>query len=328
MRSRKSVKKKIQLYGWSLFIFKPKNKIRKAISFIIQNNFFENFIIFLIVISSITLAIENPLMDPDSTFVNVLFIIDTILTSIFILEAILKIITHGFMFWGKNSYIRNGWNIIDFIIIIFSLLSFAFNNQVRALKAIRLLRILKPLRVISRNEGLKVAVQALLISIPNIGNVLIISLLFFIIFAIICVNFFKGQFFYCYNTNTDEYETIISSLNGNPINNQRDWLDNGSLWINNDANFDDVLHGILALFEMSTTEGWVEYMYLSGATNGIGNQPKRQTNVWVPIFFIIFMLFGSLFILNLFVGVVIGTFKTEKENIGKNFCLPVIKKNG
>lgn len=79
---------------------------------------------------------------------------------------------------------------------------------------------------------------------------------------------------------------------------------------------------------MSTTEGWVEYMYLSGATNGIGNQPKRQTNVWVPIFFIIFMLFGSLFILNLFVGVVIGTFKTEKENIGKNFCLPVIKKNG
>lgn len=92
----------------------------------------------------------------------------------------------------------------------------------RVFKAIRLLRILRPLRVISRNQGLKVAVQALLLAIPNIGNVLIISLLFFIIFAIICVNFFKGQFAYCYNTNTDEYEFIINTLNGNLITNVHD----------------------------------------------------------------------------------------------------------
>ena len=37
-------------------------------------------------------------MDPDSTLVRVLFIFDTILTSIFIVEAVLKIITYGFMF--------------------------------------------------------------------------------------------------------------------------------------------------------------------------------------------------------------------------------------
>lgn len=72
---------------------------------------------------------------------------------------------------------------------------------------------------------------------------------------------------------------------------------------------------------MSTTEGWVDYMYLAGATKGIDVQPRRETHPWVPVFFIIFILFGSLFILNLLVGVVIGTFNSEKENIGKNFLL-------
>lgn len=72
---------------------------------------------------------------------------------------------------------------------------------------------------------------------------------------------------------------------------------------------------------MSTTENWADYMYLAGSTRGIGTQPKRESNAFFPIFFIIFILFGSFFILNLFVGVVIGTFNSEKDNIGKNFLL-------
>lgn len=59
-------------------------------------------------------------------------------------------------------------------------------------------------------------------AIPNIGNVLIISLLFFMIFGIICVNFLKGQFYYCYNYNTDEYDYIVNSLNGMSIDNEYD----------------------------------------------------------------------------------------------------------
>jgi len=77
---------------------------------------------------------------------------------------------------------------------------------------------------------------------------------------------------------------------------------------------------------MSTTEGWVDVMYLGWATTNINEQPKRETNPWVPIFFIIFILFGSLFILNLFVGVVIGTFNNEKKNIGKYSLLTETQK--
>lgn len=81
------------------------------------------------------------------------------MTGIFTIECVLKIVAKGFLFNGKPSYLRSAWNILDFVIVIFSVVSiFANSESVKAFKVFRLLRILRPLRVISRNEGLKVAV--------------------------------------------------------------------------------------------------------------------------------------------------------------------------
>ena len=55
--------------------------------------------------------------------------------------------------------------------------------------------------------------------------------------------------------------------------------------------------------------------------NGIGMQPVELNNKWKSLFFIIFIIFGNFFILNLFVGVVISTFNTQKDVIGKDFLL-------
>ncbi len=51
--------------------------------------------------------------------------------------------------------------------------------------------------MISKNEGLRLGVQSLIMSIPDILNVFIISLLFFLVFGIFSVNYFKGSFYYC-----------------------------------------------------------------------------------------------------------------------------------
>ena len=66
-----------------------------------------------------------------------------------------------------------------------------------ALRVLRLLRVLRPLRFISKNEGLKVAIQALIIGIPEIFNIILIALLFLLIFAIMGVNFYKGLYYNC-----------------------------------------------------------------------------------------------------------------------------------
>ena len=44
------------------------------------------------------------------------------MTIVFTIEAVLKIIAVGFLFAGKNSYIREAWNILDFVIVASALL--------------------------------------------------------------------------------------------------------------------------------------------------------------------------------------------------------------
>ena len=86
----------------------------------VRNKWFDYVILIFIVISSIQLAIENPLQDPDGQLSQVMFVINTVLTVIFVFEALAKIIASGLMLNGTDSYLRSTWNIIDFIIVLFS----------------------------------------------------------------------------------------------------------------------------------------------------------------------------------------------------------------
>lgn len=106
-----------------MWLFSPDNCFRTHIANTIKKGQFEGFILLLIAISSILLALDNPLNNPDSYLVYVLGISDIVLTSFFIFEAFLKIIAHGFLINGENSYLRIGWNIIDFAVVITSTLS-------------------------------------------------------------------------------------------------------------------------------------------------------------------------------------------------------------
>lgn len=83
-------------------------------------------------------------------------------------------------------------NKVDFLIVCLSLISMtSLPDGLRAFKCFRILR------MINKNEGLKVAVRALFRAIPNIANVTLIMLLFFLIFAVIFVSQFKGKFYFC-----------------------------------------------------------------------------------------------------------------------------------
>lgn len=114
---------------------------------------FDFTILLLILMCSVLLAIDNPLNNPNGTLHDVLMKLDYFMTAAFTIEATLKIVASGFLFNGKKSYIRNPWNILDFLIVIFSIvgLYFGSNSKLKVVKVLRLLRVLRPLRVISRN---------------------------------------------------------------------------------------------------------------------------------------------------------------------------------
>ena len=98
-------------------------------------------------------------------------------------------------------YLRVSWNQLDFFVVIVSVTNLAIGSEsnpaLKSLRALRALRALRPLRMISRNEGLKIVVNALFAAIPQLGNVTMVSGLAMFIFAILGINFFKGQFFRC-----------------------------------------------------------------------------------------------------------------------------------
>lgn len=154
---------------------------------------------FLILVSSLQLAFETYIMkepeDSNIKFVNEVF--GEIFTYCFVVECLLKVVALGFMM-DTGSYLRESWNQLDFFIVATSLIDRALaNSEIAAFRILRMLRILRPLRVVSHNVQLKMIVIALLDAGGSILNVIIVVLVVWLMFAIFAINTFKGHFFYC-----------------------------------------------------------------------------------------------------------------------------------
>jgi hypothetical protein len=124
-----------------------------------------------IIVSSICLALDNPLNDPNSNFSHNLNKIDIICTVVFTFEAMAKIVAYGLWECGSKSYLRSEWNILDFFVVTLTLLSYMIGNtktDLSIIKILRLIKVLKPLRALSRNEGLKLSINALRVAFPEI----------------------------------------------------------------------------------------------------------------------------------------------------------------
>merc|ERR1719387_2535948 len=108
------------------------------------------------------------------------------------------------LIWGKGTYLMNPWNRLDFIVVMIPYIEMlAGDANINALKTLRILRALRPLRVISRNQNLKLVVNTLFKSVPELCNLVIVGALFFLIFGLFCVNYLKGSFYMCQTLTED-----------------------------------------------------------------------------------------------------------------------------
>jgi len=114
---------------------------------------------------------------------------------LFIGEAFFKIVVSGFYF-GENTYLKDPWNILDFVIVLFSILTWFLEiflgTSISFVRSFRALRALRPLRVVSTNEGMKTVVDALFHSIPALSNVILIVLLIILVFSILGIMLLVG----------------------------------------------------------------------------------------------------------------------------------------
>lgn len=172
------------------------------------------------------------------------------------------------------------------------------------MKVFRIMRVLRPLRLIARNEGLKLAINSLVFSIPFMLNLLLVCFIFFLMFGIFGVNFFKGTFYKCVDIELEGVTTMW------------DCMDRGGNWVNEKLNFDNILQAMISLYVIASTEGWIDMMWLGVDSRGIKMQPHKDNQLYWSIFYIGFIVVGSFFIMNLFAGVVVDSFNQEREKIG------------
>ena len=60
--------------------------------------------------------------------------------------------------------------------------------------------------------------------------------------------------------------------------------------------------GLLALLQVATFKGWMDIMYDAVDITDVDQQPRYEETMWNYIFFVIFIIFGAFFTLNLFIG--------------------------
>jgi voltage-gated cation channel len=130
------------------------------------------------------------------------------------------------------------------------------------------------------------------------------------------VQFFGGKFFKCLDEDGELLNITI-------VNDRWQCEALNYSWVNSKITFDHVGMGYLALFQVATFEGWMEVMADSVDSRGVDLQPAREANLYAYIYFVIFIICGSFFTLNLFIGVIIDNFNMLKKKVKTRlrYCL-------
>ncbi|XP_069345495.1 voltage-dependent L-type calcium channel subunit alpha-1C isoform X17 [Eulemur rufifrons] len=301
----------------AFFVFSPSNRFRLQCHRIVNDTIFTNLILFFILLSSISLAAEDPVQH--TSFRNhILFYFDIVFTTIFTIEIALKMTAYG-AFLHKGSFCRNYFNILDLLVVSVSLISFGIQSSaINVVKILRVLRVLRPLRAINRAKGLKHVVQCVFVAIRTIGNIVIVTTLLQFMFACIGVQLFKGKLYTC----SDSSKQTEAECKGNYITYKDGEVDHPIIqprsWENSKFDFDNVLAAMMALFTVSTFEGWPELLYRSIDSHTEDKGPIYNYRVEISIFFIIYIIIIAFFMMNIFVGFVIVTFQEQGEQEYKN----------
>uniref|UniRef100_A0A8B9LMI9 Calcium channel, voltage-dependent, L type, alpha 1S subunit, b n=1 Tax=Astyanax mexicanus TaxID=7994 RepID=A0A8B9LMI9_ASTMX len=301
----------------SFFIFGPENKFRKLCHRAINATPFTNFILLLILLSSISLAAEDAI-DPKSFRNKILAYADIVFTTVFTIEIVLKMTVYGAIL-HTGSFCRNAFNILDLIVVVVSLLSMGLESSaISVIKILRVLRVLRPLRALNRAKGLKHVVQCVVVAIQTTGNIILVTMLLNFMFACIGVQLYKGKFYSC----TDPLKLTEEECQGTFVKHVRNSLHDKEIgqrqWVNSDFNFDNVPNAMLALFTVSTFEGWPELLYKAIDSDAEDRGPVFNNRMDTSLFFVIYLIIIAFFMMNIFVGFVIVTFREQGEQEFKN----------
>lgn len=236
---------------------------------IAESRLFNNFILWVILAAGVLVGTQTYFHHSP-----LLESLDLVILLIFTVEFFIKLFAEGNQPW---RYFRDPWNVFDFLIVAICWLAHVM-PEINAgfVAVIRLARVLRVLRLVQALPQLKILVDAMLKSIPSMGYVGVLLLLLFYIYGAMGVFLFAK---------------------------------------NDPVNFGNLHTAMMSLFQISTLEGWGDIMKINifGCNHPIfGYAENGCTNPeghgWVAaLYFISFVLIGTMIVLNLFIGVIMNS---------------------
>ncbi|KAM6937857.1 sodium channel protein type 4 subunit alpha B-like [Xenentodon cancila] len=255
-------------------------KFRRVCVLIVQHRCFDHFFIFIILLSSAALAFEDIYLPQRPVLQMVLDKADVVFTYLFLVEMLLKWFAFGF-----RKYFSSFWCWLDFLILDVSLFSLIANMQGYSTEPLRALRIL---RILSRFKGTRMVLQTLAESLPPISGMFLVVVFVWLLFSIMGVNMFAGKFQYCFNETSKEYML----MNKSDCYALMEANNTDLRWLNEKFNFDNVGMGFVSLLILMASAGWLGIMYSAVDSTQVENEPGYESNLYIYLYFVIFIIFG------------------------------------
>lgn len=239
-----------------------------------ESNYFATGAAAMIIVASVLIGLEANLTPEElqnDNYMRPFVVMENLIYAFFVIELFLHMLAVEF---DVIEYTSDRWNIFDFLVVVGSKMPSA-GAEIVVLRLVRILRVLKLLKAFPE---LGVIVNALIMGVSSISYIAIMIILSFYMFGILASTFFR----------------------------QNDPFHFGRLHIS-----------MYSLFQIATLDNWGDIMFVN--VYGCDVYPPRPTQTarqlslctsphaggaWAAIFFIIFVVFGALVMLTLFVGVV------------------------
>lgn len=324
-------------YNNSLYIFTPRNPIRRLCQRIVgpgrgSERFdgvepnkhlwyaFSAFIYAAIVAMVILACVTTPLYQKEYFNTHAFSVenwfvwIDAAFAVLFSVEALIKVVADGF-FWTPNAYFRSSWGLIDAVVLITLWINVItlFQNDGAVSRAVGAFKALRALRLLNVSDSARDTFHSLIvIGWWKILSAAFVSLSLIIPFAIYGVNLFAGKLLACNDGDAGNFlYDCFAEYNNQPFN----WnVLSPRVAANPYYSFDDFSSSLFILFQIVSQEGWVDVSFAVQAITGLGMQPSFGASTYNAVFFVIYNLLGTVFVLTLFISVFMRNY-TEQTGV-------------
>ena len=298
----------------SLFCLKLDNRLRQTCCMLIEWRWFDRIILSIIATNCIFMAMEDPPNQNEANSYNeMLSTAGIFFQSCFMLEATIKVIARGFLL-GKATYLRDWWNVLDFVTVFLGLLEYVAlsGSSASALRAFRLLRPLRALRAVGKFKDLRMIVNLIISCLPPLVDVFALISFIFVVFGIIGIQLWGGYLRgRCYDMDTGLLDVAnidnVCSMEGDGGMNKCDASERClRIYMNpmyNALTFDYIGSVFVIILQVMVQQKWNAIMYYIW----------DSFSFWSWPYFILLNLVGPMFAVQLFLVVVANQYSNARS---------------